>query len=206
MANGDGRSQLIKYLEDVYVLESHLVQVLNDHARDAQNEPMIRQKIEQHLHETELHRDRIEQRLNALGAGKPGFKATVSNIIGQMIGSIAGSRTNTLAKNARDDYTSEQLEMASYVELITVAQAVGDNDTVRTAQLNLRDEVEMQQWLLQNLPEITLKGLQQEGVQVPANSLQAAQDIFADVGVGGFGAPPYQPPFQPQPPQQPPVS
>ena len=209
MPTNDGRTQLIKYLEDIYVLESHLVQVLNDHAKDAQSEPMFRQKIEQHLRETELHRDRVEQRLHALGAGKPGFKATLSNLLGQMAGSVAGSRTNILAKNARDEYMSEQLEIACYVELITVAQAVGDMDTVRMAQLNLQDEVANQQWLLQHLPEVTLRGLQQEGVQVVPNAAQNAQNIFADVGIGAFGRqqPTFgqaQPPFQQPQPQQPP--
>jgi hypothetical protein len=116
----------------------------------------------------------------------------------------------TLAKNARDEYTSEHLEIASYVELITLAQTVGDIDTVRTAQLNLRDEVEMQQWLIQHMSEATLKGLQQEGIQVSANTLPAVQNVFADLGLGGFGVrqggvgPAHQPPFgtTQQPPYQ----
>jgi ferritin-like metal-binding protein YciE len=211
MPTNDGRTQLIKYLEDIYALESHLVQVLDDHIKDAQNEPMTRQKIEQHLRETELHRDRVEQRLSTLGQGKPTFKATLSNVLGQMVGSLAGARTYTLARNARDEYASEQMEIASYIELITVAQAVGDVDTVRMAQLNLRDEVAMQQWLIEHLPEVTLRGLQQEGVQVSPMAAQGVRDIFADVGIGAFGRqqpfgqvqpPPFQ---QPQANQPPPV-
>jgi ferritin-like metal-binding protein YciE len=205
----DTRKLLVKSLEDVYALESHLVQVLTDHAKDAQDEPVIRQKIEQHLRETELHRDRIEQRLNALGAGKPGFKTTVSNVMGQVLGGTGGSRTNALAKNARDAYASEQLEIASYVQLITLAQSLGDVETVRTAQLNLRDEMAMQQWLIQHMPEVTLRGLQREGVQVSANALPTVQNMFADLGLGGtgiqqqqFGTPP--PPYQGTMPQNPP--
>jgi ferritin-like metal-binding protein YciE len=79
-ADTTGRKQLIGYIEDMYVLESHLVQVLQDHAKDAQDVPQVRQKIEQHLRETEMHRDRLEQRLNALGAGKPGFKSSMSSV------------------------------------------------------------------------------------------------------------------------------
>jgi ferritin-like metal-binding protein YciE len=212
MANNDTdtRKLLVKSLEDVYALESHLVQVLGEHAKDAQDEPVIRQKIEQHLRETELHRDRIEQRLNALGAGKPGFKTAVSNVMGQVLGGTGGSRTNALARNARDAYASEHLEIASYIELITLAQSLGDVETVRTAQLNLRDEVAMQQWLVQHLPEVTLRGLQREGVQVSANALPVVQNLFADLGLGGAGVqqqqfgtpqpPPYQGTTQQNPP------
>jgi ferritin-like metal-binding protein YciE len=211
MADDESRKLLVKSLEDVYALEAQLVKVLGEHAQDAQDEPMIRQKIEQHLRETELHRDRIEQRLNALGVGKPGMKTALSSMMGQMVGAMSGSRTNVLAKNARDEYTSEHMEIASYVELITIAQTLGDIDTVRTAQLNLRDEVAMQQWLIQHMPEATLKGLQKEGLQVPANALPAAQSIFADMGLGTFGGPQpglgtAQPPYQaPPPPTPPPV-
>ncbi len=187
MATDGGRRLLVKAIEDAYAMESHLIQVLQDHAKDAQNEPMIRQKIEQHLRETELHRDRMEQRLSALGASKPAAKSSLSSMLGQVIGGMAGARTASLAKNARDDYASEHLEIASYLELITTAQAVGDLDTVRAAQLNLRDEIAMQQWLAQHLPEATLKGLEQEGVRVPGNALVNVQNIFADLGVGTFG-------------------
>jgi ferritin-like metal-binding protein YciE len=211
MATNDGRKLLVKCLEDIYALESHLVQMLNDHAKDAQQEPTIRQKIEQHVRETELHRDRVEQRLNALGGSKPGFKATLSNVMGQVLGAAAGGRANPLAKNACDEYAAEQLEIASYVELITLAQTIGDVDTLRTAQLNLRDEVSMEQWLIQQIPEVTLKGAQQEGVQVPANALPSTQSVLADLGLGGFGVQPppsgtfQQPPFgatQQPPPYQ----
>ncbi len=210
MANDESRKRLVQCLEDVYALESHLVQALNDHAKDAQDEPMIRQQIEQHLRETELHRDRIEQRLNALGGSKPGFKAAVANVLGQMLGGAAGARPNALAKNARDEYASEQMEIACYVELITLAQVVGDQDTMRTAQLNLRDEMAMQQWLIEHMPEVTLKGLQREGIQVPAGVLPATQGIFAGMGLGTLGGqqPPYgapqQPPYQAPTPQGPP--
>ncbi|HEU5199331.1 MAG TPA: DUF892 family protein [Ktedonobacterales bacterium] len=189
MATDDGRRQLVRYIEDTYALESHLVQVLSDYVRDAQDEPVIRQKIEQHLRETELHRDRMEQRLNALGESKPGIKTSISNILGQMMGSIAGSRGTGLAKNARDEYVSEQMEIAQYVQLITVAQAMGDMDTVRAAQLNLRDEMNMQQWLVQHLPEVTLRSLEKEGVQLPAGAMQNAQNIFSEVGLGTGGQP-----------------
>jgi ferritin-like metal-binding protein YciE len=190
MATDDGRKLLVKAIEDAYAMESHLVQVLQDHAKDAQNEPMMRQKIEQHLRETELHRDRMEQRLSALGVGRPAAKSSLSSMLGQMIGSVAGSRTASVAKNARDDYASEHLEIASYLELITLAQAVGDQDTVRAAQLNLRDEISMQQWLAQHLPEATIRGLEQEGVQVSPNALVGAQNIFTDLGVGTTGGQP----------------
>jgi ferritin-like metal-binding protein YciE len=198
----DTRKKLIGYVEDIYALESHLVQVLQDHLKDAQNVPMFQQKIEQHLRETELHRDRMEQRLNALGGSKPGLKTTMTNILGQMLGGLAGTRADTLVKNARDDYASEHLEIASYVELITLAQSVGDVDTVRAAQLNLRDEVAFQQWLIQHLPEAMVQSLQRDGIQVPASAVQNVQNIFADAGIGTFGA--QQQPFQQPPAQQPP--
>src|SRR5579859_2497223 len=207
MANMGTRDLLVKQLEDVYALESHLVKVLSGHVKDAQGEPMIQQKIQQHLQETELHLDRIEQRLNALGTATPGLKTTISNIMGQLLGGMSGARTNVLGQNARDEYVSEHLEIISYIDLITLAQVEGDLDTVRTAQLNLRDEIAMQQWLIQHAPEATLKGLQKEGVQIPANALQSTQALFADIGVGTFGV--QQPGYgmTPQPeygmPQQP---
>ncbi|HEY7125011.1 MAG TPA: DUF892 family protein [Ktedonobacterales bacterium] len=207
-----GRKQLIDCLEDTYALESHLVQVLNDHAKDAQDVPQMRQKIEQHLRETEMHRDRIEQRLNALGTGKPAMKGGMSGLMGQLMGAISGGRTHELTKNVCDEYASEQLEIATYSKLITIAHAVGDQETVRAAELNLRDEVNMEQWLIQHIPEATLIELQRDGVQVNQGVLPGVQNTFANLGIGtagtqqqpqfGTGQPPYttgQPPYQTPP-------
>lgn len=180
----EGRRQLIKYIEDAHALESHLVQTLGDHVKDAQDEPMIRQKIEQHLRETEVHRERLEQRLNALGVGKPGMKTSISGLFGQVMGSIAGSRGTGLAKDVRDEYVSECMEVAQYLQLITVAQAVGDMDTARVAQSNLRDEIAMQQWLIEHVPEATLRNLAKEGVQLPAGAMQNAQNVVSAAGLG----------------------
>lgn len=183
-AADEGRRQLIKYIEDAHALESHLIQTLGDHVKDAQDEPMMRQKIEQHLRETEVHRERLEQRLNALGVGKPGMKTSISGLFGQVMGSIAGSRGTGLAKDVRDEYVSECMEVAQYLQLITVAQAVGDMDTVRVAQANLRDEIAMQQWLIEHVPEATLRSLAQEGVQLPAGAMQNAQNVVSAAGLG----------------------
>ncbi len=199
-ADTTGRKQLIDCLEDMYALESHLVQVLQDHAKDAQDVPQVRQKIEQHLRETELHRDRMEQRLNALGAGKPAMKGGVSGMMGQLLGALTGARTHELTKNARDDYASEHLEIASYNKLITIAQAVGDQETVRACELNLRDEINMQQWLIQHMPEVTLMELQRDGVPVSQNILPTVQSTFANLGIGIAG--PQQPQYGTQPPYQ----
>ena len=190
MAIDNGRRALVKALEDAYAMEAHMVEVLEDHAKDDQAEPMYRQGIERHLRQTEQHRDRIEQRLNALGESKPVVKGGLSSILGQMMGGVSGARQASLAKNARDDYASEHMEIASYVELITLAQALGDQDTVRTAQLNLRDEVEMQQWVMQNLPQLTVKSLEKEGVRLPVGATQSVQNIFSDLGIGIFGGQP----------------
>ena len=59
--------------------------------------------------------------------------------------------------------------------LIATARAFGDDDTVRAAELNLRDEQEMQRWLAQHLGEAALLSLQQDGITVPAAALQHAK-------------------------------
>jgi hypothetical protein len=135
----------------------------------------------------------------------------MSSVLGQLMGAMSGSRTHALAKNARDEYASEQLEIVSYVELITLAQAVGDHETVRACELNLRDELAMQQWLLQHTPETVLMSLQQDGVQVNQTALTSAQSVFANLGLGTGGIqqqpqagmqPPYgttKPPYQTPP-------
>jgi hypothetical protein len=113
------------------------------------------------------------------------MKEAVSSFMGNTVGAVSGARTDTLAMNARDEYVTEHLEIASYTLLITTARAYGDEETVRACELNLRDEIEMQTWLAQHLPEAALLTLQQDGITIPQPAWDLAQQA-QQTGVQGM--------------------
>jgi ferritin-like metal-binding protein YciE len=169
------RKKLITYLEDAYALENEIVRALDGHIKDAAKYPDVQQMIQQHLDETKQHRQRMEQCLDAYGEKPSAIKSAGTSVLGGLMGAMSGARTDTLAKNARDEYVTEHMEIAGYEMLITTAAAAGDQQTVQVCEANLRDEVRMAKLLEQNMPRFVLLGYQEDGIQAPMGSWSGAE-------------------------------
>lgn len=179
------KDKLVKYIEDAYTMENQIVQTLQRHVDQAKDFPNIQARIREHLAATEQHRTRMEQCLKSYGKSPSGLKGALSSFMGNTMGAMGAARTDTLAMDARDEYVTEHLEIATYTMLITTARAYGDEETVRACELNLRDEIEMQTWLAQHLPEAALLSLQQDGITIPQQAWDLAQQAQR-MGVQGM--------------------
>jgi ferritin-like metal-binding protein YciE len=173
--NSGLRDALIEYLQDMYAVENHLVDVLTEHSADAADFPVVQAKIQQHLEETKQHRQRLEDCLNRYGKKPSGGKNALTGLMGKLQGALSGSRKDVLARNSRDDFVAENFEIVSYGMLIATAQALGDQQTVQACQLNLRDEVNMAKWLEAHTAEAALTALVQDGITIPATSITQIQ-------------------------------
>jgi len=171
------QEKLIDGLQEIYGLENQIVETLEKHVQQAKDVPEIQSKVQQHLDATKQHRARMEQRLNAYNQKPSTAKGALASAMGNMMGLVSGSREDALAKNARDEYVTEHLEIASYMKLIAIATAFGDPDTVLAAELNLNDEYQMQQWLAQHMADVTLLSLQKEGITIPDDAWNFSKQV-----------------------------
>ena len=178
MANtGDKlKDQLVRYLDDAWQMENQIVQILENHANQSEAYPVIHQRIVQHLEETKVQRKRMEDRLNAYGETPSAVKSAGSTLMGVMTGMVSGLRPDSIGRNLRDEYTTEHMEIAAYTMLITVAKLAGDEETVKAAERTLREEIAMQEFLSQHLPEAAILSLEQEGVSVSAAQKTATME------------------------------
>lgn len=174
-SNTDLQQKLIEYLQDMYAVEKHLVDVLQEHAKDAEDFPVVQAKIQQHLSETQQHCQRLEGCLNRYGKQPGGGKNALASAIGKIQGVLSGSRKDTLARNARDDFVAENFEIASYSMLIATALAFGDQVTVQACEQNLRDEINMAKWLEAHTAEVALTTLVQDRIPIPSSSIMQIQ-------------------------------
>lgn len=184
------RDKLTTYIQDMYAVENQLVETLDKQVDQAAKFPAIQAKISQHLEATKQHRSRMEQRLQAYGESPSTLKGIMSGMMGNITGAMSGMRSDVLAMYARDDYVAESLEVAGYRMLIATARAYGDEDTVRAAELNLRDDEEMQRWLGQHAAEAALLSLEQDGITIPADARARAQQPLVPGAMGTLGTQP----------------
>jgi ferritin-like metal-binding protein YciE len=175
-------SKLIPHIQNAHALENQIVQSLEGHVKELSDLPDVQQQVRMHLEQTKQHRDRMEQCLNAYGESPSAIKEVGSSLMGSMMAAMGGMRADTISRIARDEYVTEHLEIAAYTLLITTARAFGDEETAQAAEMNLRDEIQMQEWLLSNMPDVCLRDLQQQGYDV-SGAGQGAQYMQ---GSGGY--------------------
>lgn len=160
-----GKQKIIQYLADAHAKE--LAQVSTLRAHIGITEPGdYRSALEAHLRETQNHANRVQRRLRELGYNKNplqvgfGFLQTV---IGQSIvlakapvDLVRGLDVKEkMLKNARDEMTSEMLEIASYDAIERMANNIGDETTAELAAGIRADEERMLETLRSELPNLT---------------------------------------------------
>jgi ferritin-like metal-binding protein YciE len=170
MSMRDPNETLIGWLNDAYAMEKGLVQVLENHANDVKDHPEAYRKITQHLEQTRLHADRVEQCIARLGGSTSNLKSAMGSVMGFFQGRSTGVAPDELVKNGLSDYAAEHFEIASYRALIVAARALGQNEIVQALEENLRDEEDMARWLEKQLPMMVQEYL--------------GQGAQANVGVG----------------------
>lgn len=169
------QDKLITYLQDMYAVENHLVEVLGKQVKETGDAPMFQTKIQEHLEQTKQHRTRMEECLQRYGKKPSGVKSALTNLMGSLQGSLSGTRSDPLAMSVRDDFVAENFEIASYEMLIATAMAYGDQQTVNACQLNLHDEAITAKWLESHIGQAALMSLQKDGIAIDPTLIQQEQ-------------------------------
>ena len=144
---------VIEWLSDAHGMENALVQVLENHAKDAEGHPQ-QPRIQEHIVTTRRHADTVKECIQRFGGDTSTLKTGMANIFGTLQGMSSGAAEDELVKNAISDYAAEQFEVASYKALIAAAEELADQETLRACQENLREDEEMARWLEQQLPMV----------------------------------------------------
>ena len=167
------KETLLSWLNDAYAMETGLVQVLENHAKDAKDHPDMHRKISEHLEKTRMHAERVRECVERLGGSTSTLKTAMGTVSGFIHGRTTGVSPDELIKNALGDYASEHLEIACYKALIVAARSLGEQDVARVCEAILKDEEEMARWLDQNLPMAVEEYLGQPalaGAGAPSNA------------------------------------
>jgi ferritin-like metal-binding protein YciE len=176
-------TKLIQYLNEAYAKEQELVTALQAHisitTRDA-----YKKRLKDHLKETKAQAKGLERRIKQLGG-----KAEKIDLPGPDTVSAAAGKAQSVAqkavaaakgplhmvrgtgeaekmlKNAKTEFWNEHDEIANYLSIEALADALGDRDTSKLAREFRKQEERMAKFL-----ERTISGLTKEVVreEVPA--------------------------------------
>jgi ferritin-like metal-binding protein YciE len=140
MSQLDERKELVvKHLEEAYAMEQQVERMLDSLIRTT-GHPELKQDFEKHRAETEQHAERLKERLEMYGSGPSRAKEAGGVMAALMKGVADTARSENDARNVRDAYATEHMEIASYQLLERVAKAAGDVETAEVARTNREEE------------------------------------------------------------------
>jgi ferritin-like metal-binding protein YciE len=167
--------KLIQYLNEAYGKEKELETALQAHIAMTTRAP-YKKRLQTHLKETKAHGRAVERRIKQLGG---------SDMIAQTLNAVQAAAAKGLAtakgplhalrgtsepekmlKNAKTEYWNEAEEIATYTAIETLAEEVGDRETVRLARGIKREEERMARFLERQIPALTKAVVREE---VPAD-------------------------------------
>lgn len=147
------KEQLIAWLNDAYGTEIAQMPVLENHAKDAEAYPDIRERDLQHLEETRRQAERLRGIITGLGGEVSTVKSTIYQLFGSAQSVATGAFQDEISKNFLSDYAAEHFEIASYKGLIIAAEQAGAPEIIPTLRESLREEEAMAEWIADNLPK-----------------------------------------------------
>jgi ferritin-like metal-binding protein YciE len=132
---------------------------------ESTDDPQMRQDLEHHKQETEQQAERLKARLEAHDAS-PSMVREAGGIVGALMkGVVDLARSEKAARNARDGYATEHMEIASYQLLERVATSAGDEETAEVARQNRAEEEAMAAKIDRTWDKVAQLALTEEGVR-----------------------------------------
>jgi ferritin-like metal-binding protein YciE len=182
-------AKLVQYLNEAYGKEKQLEAALQAHAKMAGSRANYRKRLQDHLKETKAQARGLERRIKQLGG-----KAEAASLPGPDLVSGAASKATAAAakaaaaaqapvhalrgtgeaekllKNAKTELQNEYEEIANYLAIETLAEALRDRDTAKLAREFRRQEERMAAFLSKMIPTLTKAVVTEE---VPASQRRA---------------------------------
>ncbi len=149
-------------LKNAHALESQAIQLLRRQVERLENYPEMSAKIEQHIAESEMQQQRLEQLLERHGTSHSSLKDFVTGMMGNVAAMAHAPMQDEVVKNTFANYAFEHFEIATYRALIALAQAVGAEGDVSTLQESLAEEERMAEWIGQRIEQVVLEYAQRE--------------------------------------------
>jgi ferritin-like metal-binding protein YciE len=155
--NSEIRSIFVTGLKNAHAMENQALSIVKPQLSRIESYPEVAARLEQHMRETEGQIARLEELLDSLAEDRSRLKDMALSLTGAMAAMGHAVAGDEILKNSFANFAFENFEIAAYKSLITVAEHGGFQGLVPALRANLDEEIQMAQWLDDNLKSVTLK-------------------------------------------------
>jgi ferritin-like metal-binding protein YciE len=136
-------------------MEKQAESMLEKMAGRLEHYPDLKARIQQHIEETREQQILVQSVIDRYDTSHSAFKDAVGKLsaLGQAMGGMLAD--DEVVKGAISGYVFENFEIASFTSLIAAAALVGDLEGARIFEQIREQEVEMAEWALDHLPDVT---------------------------------------------------
>lgn len=156
-------TQLVTHIDEAHALEQTVLRLLDGLIQGA-DDPELIDRLEHHKLETQQHESLMRGRLEAHGAQPSMVRQAAGMLEAALKLPLDLMRGERSGRTARDAYTTEHLEIASYELLRRVAERAGDEETARACRDILEQERAMARFFEENWDRFAEQSLREEGV------------------------------------------
>ncbi len=170
-------AKLVQWLNEAHAKEAELEADLAVHIALTQR-ATYKKRLQQHLKQTREHKRATARRIKALGGRAtigvdvPGVPTAVGEAAGKTVAAVKGqvgaaramvtTQPETHLRNAQEELREEQVEIALYNRLETLAIEVGDKETGQLAKRIRREEESMAKFLTAELTRLVKEVVRDE--------------------------------------------
>lgn len=162
-----GRSVFVTGLRNAHALENQALALMNRQIDRIENYPQVADRLRQHVEETNGQIRRLDEILHSLNEDSSTLKDTGLSLLGNMAALSHAIAQDEILKNSYANFAFENYEIAAYKSLLQMAELTGHSAAISPLEQTLREEMNMAQWLDENLGRVTATYLsrEQEGLK-----------------------------------------
>ena len=146
---------LMEWLRTAHAVEEQAETMLTGQLNRLEHYPKLRARIEQHLSETKRHAELVRGCIERRGSSTSTLKDMGAKMLAMGQAMSGFFVADEVIKGSLASTAFEAMEAASYRILIAAAEQVGDMQTAQVCRQILQEEEAMEQWLKDNIEEVT---------------------------------------------------
>jgi ferritin-like metal-binding protein YciE len=132
--------------------------------------PELRARAKQHELETDEQIKRLERCLERLGDSPSMFKNLATRTVGALQSALHGMAFDEVIKDTLTGFTFEHFEIATYKQLITMAEVLKERDIADALRASLVEERDMAKWFDEHMDKTVREFMQRATARVSSDT------------------------------------
>jgi ferritin-like metal-binding protein YciE len=156
MANS-AREIFVTGLRNAHAMEVQARELMERQSERLTDYPEVRQKVAEHLRETNEQLKRLESCLSAYGESTSTLKDTAQSVVANTMAVAHSMAGDEILKNTFANNAFEHFEIAAYKSLLALCGPAGAETSRSLLEMSLREEEQMASWIDANVQKVTMQ-------------------------------------------------